>query len=165
MKKVYNIDLSSSGIRELQNGLKDYQKWIERKTDELAKKLADIGAVKASLEFSRAIYTGNEDHTIEVVPIEPNCYAVKATGETVLFVEFGSGLIGYGHPEADGYGREHIRAKGIGMIPKVGGYRERKTVGIHSTPMVTHRICPCTIPSKTLSGNLNEWQERCFQHD
>lgn len=101
MKKVYNIDLSTSGIKELQNGLKEYNQWLKEKSDELCKRLADMGAVKASLYFSRAVYTGREDHEIMVEPIDGG-YAVKASGETVLFVEFGTGLIGYGHPEDHG---------------------------------------------------------------
>lgn len=104
MKLVINVDLSLSGINELKKSLEDCQDWLGRKTDELAKRLADMGAVQASLNFSRAIYTGPEDHEIEVVPKGENCYAVRASGETVLFVEFGSGLIGYGHPEVNGYG-------------------------------------------------------------
>ena len=86
MKLVINVDLSLSGINELKKSLEDCQDWLGRKTDELAKRLADMGAVQASLNFSRAIYTGPEDHEIEVVPKEENCYAVRASGETVLFV-------------------------------------------------------------------------------
>lgn len=111
MKKVYNIDLSTSGIKELQDGLKEYDKWLKRKSDELAKRLADMGAVKASLEFSRAIYTGDEDHEITVEPCEGG-YKVRATGSTVLFVEFGTGLIGYGHPELHGMGPGTYPGKG-----------------------------------------------------
>ena len=131
MKTVYNIDLSKSGIQELQQGLKEYKKWLERKTDELAKRLAEMGAVKASLEFSRAIYTGEEDHMIEVVPIEPNCYAVRATGETVLFVEFGSGLIGYGHPETNGFGPGTYPGQGHWDDPE-GWWLPRDKNGGHS---------------------------------
>ena len=101
MKKVYSIDLSASGIKELQSGLEDRQKWLSQKSEELCKRLADMGAVKASLNFSRAIYTGEEDHEITVEPIDGG-YSVRASGETVLFVEFGTGLIGYGHPEDHG---------------------------------------------------------------
>lgn len=103
MKKVYSIYLSASGIKELQNGLKESKRWLKEKSDELCKRLADMGAVKASLYFSRAVYTGPEDHEISVEPIDGG-YKVKASGETVLFVEFGTGLVGYGHPEANGLG-------------------------------------------------------------
>lgn len=102
MKQVYRIELSTSGINELLHGAREYQKWLEQKTDELARRLADMGAVKASLGFSRAVYTGIEDHEITVEPKGANCYEVRASGETVLFVEFGTGLIGGGHPEAHG---------------------------------------------------------------
>ena len=103
MKKTYVIDLSASGIEELQTGLKDYKKWLKQKSEELCMRLAEMGAVKASMNFSQAIYTGIEDHTITVVK-KGGGYAVRAEGETVLFVEFGTGLIGYGHPESNGLG-------------------------------------------------------------
>lgn len=103
MKKVYNINLSERGIKELQNGLKEYEKWLKKKSDELCKRLADMGAQKAEVNFAAAYYDGNEDHEITVEPIDGG-YAVKASGNTVLFVEFGTGLIGYGHPEPNGMG-------------------------------------------------------------
>ena len=84
MKRKIDVELSDKGIKELQKGLKDYDKWLKAKTDELAKRLADMGAVKASLEFSRAIYTGPEDHEISITK-KDNGYIVRATGETVLY--------------------------------------------------------------------------------
>ena len=71
----------------------------------MARRLADLGAVSASLGFSRAIYTGVEDHAISVERVGEATYKVKADGETVLFVEFGTGVTyGYGHPEVGEYG-------------------------------------------------------------
>ena len=111
MKKVYNIDLSTQGIKELQDGLKEYDKWLKRKSDELAKRLADMGAVKAELNFAAAYYDGDEEHAITVEPIDGG-YSVKASGRTVLFVEFGTGLNGYGHPELHGMGPGTYPGKG-----------------------------------------------------
>ena len=100
--RVIEVDLSDKGIKEIQKGLKDYQKWVERKTNECAKRLAELGVQKAEVNFSAAYYDGVEDHSLEVIPEGDACYKVKASGVTVLFVEFGTGLIGYGHPEPHG---------------------------------------------------------------
>lgn len=99
MKKKYVIQLSAKDIKKLQSELKDYQKLVDRKAEELCKRLAEMGAVKASLGFARSIYTGQEDHEIEVIAESQTHYKVRASGETVLFVEFGTGLIGDGHPD------------------------------------------------------------------
>lgn len=111
MKKTYNIDLSDKGIKELQNGLKEYDKWLKKKSDELCKRLADMGAQKAEINFAAAYYDGDEDHTISVEQ-RGDGYVVRASGEAVLFVEFGTGLIGYGHPEEHGMGPGTYPGKG-----------------------------------------------------
>lgn len=111
MKKTYNIDLSDKGIKELQNGLKEYDKWLKKKSDELCKRLAEMGAQKAEINFAAAYYDGDEDHTISVEQ-RGDGYVVRASGETVLFVEFGTGLIGYGHPEEHGMGPGTYPGKG-----------------------------------------------------
>ncbi len=114
MKRTYEIDLSAKGIKDLKKGLKDYDKWMKQKTQELCKRLADMGAVRASLEFSRAIYTGPEDHTITVNK-QGDGYVVRASGTTVLFVEFGSGItMGYGYPE------DELNGMGPGTYPGKG---------------------------------------------
>ena len=101
MRRVYEIDLTASGIAQLQAGLKEYEMWFRVKTDELCAKLADLGATRAEVGFAAAYYDGAEDHMITVEPCEGG-YRVKASGTTVLFVEFGAGLIGGGHPEENG---------------------------------------------------------------
>lgn len=103
MKKV-TVDLSTSGIKRLQKAVREYKQWQKEKTDELTRRLAMLGATTASLRFSRAIYTGPKDAVITVEEID-NGYVVKAEGECVLFVEFGSGIkYGSGHPENAEYG-------------------------------------------------------------
>lgn len=105
MKRVYEVELSSRGIAELQRGLVEYQIWLERKTDELAKRLADIGVKKAELNFSKALYDGIND--VSISPAEKvgdATYVVKANGQSVLFIEFGTGVhYPDSHPEANGF--------------------------------------------------------------
>ena len=96
--------LSVSGIQKIQDELKEYQRWQKDKAKELAERLAMLGASVASIRFSRAVYTGMRDSAVSVVAIQ-NGYAVKADGESVLFIEFGAGITyGTGHPEASEFG-------------------------------------------------------------
>ena len=103
MKKI-TVPLSTAGIERLQKELSDYRQWQKQKAKELAERCAMLGASVASLEFSRAIYTGTKDATVKVAK-KGNGYIVKADGKSVLFIEFGSGITyGYGHPENGTYG-------------------------------------------------------------
>lgn len=103
MKKV-RVSLSTAGIEQLEKELQEYRKWQEEKAKLLAERLATLGASVASIRFARATYTGVKDATITVEAIT-NGYAVKANGESVLFLEFGSGITyGGGHPENSEFG-------------------------------------------------------------
>lgn len=103
MKKVV-VPLSVSGIERLQKAIGEYQKWQEQKTAELLDRLVMLGASTASIRFARATYTGLKDATVTVEPIA-NGYVIKAEGQSVLFLEFGSGIrYGSGHPENAEYG-------------------------------------------------------------
>lgn len=103
-RKRIVVPLSESGIQKIQDELTVYRKWQEEKALELAERLASLGATVASIRFSRAVYTGQKDVDVSVEEL-PNGYKVKADGESVLFIEFGSGVTyGYGHPEAGEFG-------------------------------------------------------------
>ena len=66
MKHEYTVDLTTSGINKLIGKLGGYKIWLLKKTDEVAKRLAEIGATDASLRFARAVYTGENDVEISV---------------------------------------------------------------------------------------------------
>lgn len=84
--------------------LENFQKSLQKKADEVCLKLASIGATAASVGFSSAIYTGENDTEVIVEPVRGG-YRVKAFGRAVLFIEFGSGIrYGNGHPEAQEFG-------------------------------------------------------------
>lgn len=103
MKKV-RVSLSTSGIETLQNELESYSRWQQEKAKLLMERLAVLGGSVASIRFSRAVYTGMKDASVSVEAV-PDGYVVKADGESVLFLEFGSGVrYGGGHPENGEYG-------------------------------------------------------------
>lgn len=97
--------LAPSSIDAAIKQLEDYSKDLERKAQELCKRLADMGAMYAEWNFSGVLYAGDIDYKITVDRVDANTYAVKANGETVLLMEFGAGVKhGYGHPQAAEFG-------------------------------------------------------------
>ena len=91
-----------ASVSRAQRRLDEYFADLIEKANTVCERLATIGAVRASLDFSRAIYNGTNDVAVTVEPID-NGYAIHATGNAVLFIEFGSGAsYGYGHPEPEG---------------------------------------------------------------
>ena len=101
-----------ASVSRAQRRLDEYYADLIEKANTVCERLATIGAVRASLDFSRAIYNGTNDVAVTVEPID-NGYAIHATGNAVLFIEFGSGAsYGYGHPEPEGYGPGTYPGKG-----------------------------------------------------
>lgn len=97
--------LAPSSIDAAIKQLEDYSKDLERKAQELCKRLADMGAMYAEWNFSGVLYAGDIDYKITVDRVDENTYVIKADGETVLLMEFGAGVKhGYGHPQAAEFG-------------------------------------------------------------
>ena len=101
-----------ASVSRARRRLDEYFADLIEKANTVCERLATIGAVRASLDFSRAIYNGTNDVAVTVEQID-NGYAIHATGNAVLFIEFGSGAsYGYGHPEPEGYGPGTYPGKG-----------------------------------------------------
>lgn len=101
-----------ASVSRATRSLEEYTADLIEKANTVCERLASMGAVRASLDFSRAIYNGTNDVAVTVEPID-NGYAIHATGNAVLFIEFGSGAsYGYGHPEPEGYGPGTYPGKG-----------------------------------------------------
>lgn len=74
------------------------------RVDEACMRIAEYGASRARADFSRAIYDGNNDVTVTAESI-PLGARVRASGNAVLFIEYGAGAtMGYGHPRVGRYG-------------------------------------------------------------
>ena len=109
---VYVNIFDYASVSRATRRLDEYYADLIEKANTVCERLATIGAVRASLDFSRAIYNGTNDVAVTVEPID-NGYAIHATGNAVLFIEFGSGAsYGYGHPEPEGYGPGTYPGKG-----------------------------------------------------
>lgn len=102
-----NIHINAFDTQSLDRAIKqlqDYQKKLDEKAQEVAKRLAEIGATRAEIDFENAPYDGNKEFDISVEKTD-NGYSVKTSGKSVLFVEFGAGVTyGGGHPQAAEFG-------------------------------------------------------------
>lgn len=100
MAKTINVELNNSSIGDAIRELRAYSAWITQKETELRTRLAALGATVASIKFSRAIYNGTNDISVSVDD-NGKVAVIRADGENVAFIEFGSGKkYGYGHPQA-----------------------------------------------------------------
>lgn len=84
--------------------LKRYRNGIGTKIHAFIERLGTIGVDTAAVKYRTAQYDGGNDVEVTVEWVNENTLRVVASGESVLFIEFGSGLIGYGHPQAGDFG-------------------------------------------------------------
>ena len=104
MTKTIQVELTNKSINSAIKELRNYKIWVETKERELRLRLAQLGATVASIQFSRAIYNGTNDVTVRVDDTG-SVAVIYAEGESVAFIEFGSGArYGYGHPQAGEFG-------------------------------------------------------------
>ena len=104
MSKTINIELSKDSIKAAVKEMRDYKAWVQKKEGELRLRLAQRGATVASIQFARAIYNGTNDISVRVDDTG-SVAVIYAEGESVAFIEFGSGAkYGYGHPQAGEFG-------------------------------------------------------------
>lgn len=119
MKIVINPYDSKSIDRAIKQ-LEQYKKDFLAKEELFVKRLAEIGVSVASAGFAMADYDGVND-VVVTLEHRGNSAAVIASGETVGFIEFGTGVK---FPEWDNSGMEYIPpkhgtyGKGKGANPK-----------------------------------------------
>lgn len=92
---------------------------LDRKMKEVCVRLAEKGAARAEFDYA-AVPLALERNDV-VVTTEETAKGAKiiASGETVLFLEFGAGArVGYGHPDPRNYGPGTYPGKGHWDDPK-----------------------------------------------
>mgnify|MGYP003299151106 CR=1 FL=1 len=89
--------------------LKQYENEFAVKEKEFARRLAEIGVRVASSGFATADYDGINDVVVSLVQTNSGA-TVIAAGETVGFIEFGTGIT---NPEWDASGMEYDCGEGL----------------------------------------------------
>lgn len=103
-----NADEVIKQLTARQNAWKD-------KTRRFLAELAKIGIATADVQFKKAEYDGTNDVLVEQNPVwtSPTTLKVVASGKSITFIEFGSGV----H-----YTEEHPKAAELGMIRGAYGH-------------------------------------------
>ena len=104
MKQTFVIGIDGSNADAAAKGIMFYAEWLELKCDELASKLAEKGRDIAMQVMAGHVYSGGSIGSLHVESLGSGRYAIKAASEAILFLEFGTGIKGGGHPEPNGYG-------------------------------------------------------------
>ena len=130
MKKI-KMSLSTSSIDAAIREVEAYRKWLKSKSKLLLERLAQEGYQISSANFAKASYDGTNDAQVSVEQRGDNVRAVVAVGASVLFIEFGTGVI-YpdDHPEAAENGmRRGAYGQGKGSQTSWGYYGDPGTNG------------------------------------
>lgn len=98
------IRLDVKGVDATIRDIQRYKQWLKDKTEQLADRLAHLGYDFSFTVLSGHVYSGATLSSLTVEKTGYAQYVVKVESEAILFLEFGSGLRGYGHPEPQGYG-------------------------------------------------------------
>lgn len=72
--------------------IRAYTSQLTSKYNRALERIAVIGGGTARVKFTQAMYAGKNDVEIEVKRVSNLKYQVIASGETVLFIEFGTGV-------------------------------------------------------------------------
>lgn len=108
------LSMNAASINTAIQKLTEYQESLQIKCQEIADRLAQYGLALAEAGFGGAAYDGTKDVSVTVEQTEHG-YAIVASGATVAFIEFGTGVY-YpdNHPLAaefgairGGYGKGH----------------------------------------------------------
>jgi hypothetical protein len=100
LAKTIRVELTNESINNAVKELRRYATWVSKKEAELRMRLAQLGADVARISFAAAVYDGTNDVTVRVDQTG-SVAVIYAEGQSVAFIEFGSGAKhGYGHPQA-----------------------------------------------------------------
>ena len=136
MKKTISFTLGTvnTGIDEIER----FQQFVAEKTQELTRKLAEVGLQEASFRFASAMYDGTNDSTVELIPSE-NGYTIMASGQAVCFIEFGAGVYyngsePYPNPRPPGVVGIGEYGYGLGKLPSWSFSDGTQRVVTHGNP-------------------------------
>lgn len=157
--------------RSIEEAIKQTKKrkaWLKEKTREFVERLAEEGVVIATGNFVSAVYDGDKGEiAIRAHKTAKNEWTISATGDTVLFIEFGTGTVqADDHPDKP----HEVSARGTygkgrgrfgtweyygspGSNGRIVGFREGKGLLIRTAGNPAN---------KSMYMTVQELRERCY---
>lgn len=105
--------LSTQSVQELISAIDQYKKDLEDKCMTLASRLAQMGVEIVQMNIESADIEERGSYSVEDINDPPNGAAILLSGDKVLLIEFGAGVIHSNpqHPQASEHGM------GVGTYP------------------------------------------------
>ena len=94
MSKVITLSLTPADMERAIQEIEAFEKYLTEKTNELLQRLAEIGVEVMRVKFGNATYDGTKEVDCSYMQGSDNSSVmVVAVGKSVLFIEFGSGIL------------------------------------------------------------------------
>ena len=108
---MFNIKIT--GIESAIQKLEAYNKFIIDRTQKVAEQLMQAGYEVASIGFSNARYAGTNDVEVDLPVWEGETLVLRANGNAVAFIEFGTGKGYYeDYPNQEAYSKLGMSQRG-----------------------------------------------------
>ena len=118
-------------IKNLDSVIKKIEKYrdtLDSRFHKFLEELGRLGVQTAGVRFAQATYDGDNDVTVsDPIWIDEKSLIIEATGSTVWFIEFGTGIV---------YADDHPKANEMGAVRGAygKGRGRRTTWGYYGTP-------------------------------
>ena len=150
---IFNAAQLAAAEREL----RELAERVQRLETELPKRLAALGLSIAEARFAEAAYDGTKDVSCRIEG-DGNAVVLVAEGQTVGFIEFGTGVTHPGHPK-DPYGHGTY-GKGYGARDYWKYRGEPGTNGRPSTSQAGYVWTTGNDPARAMLSASEEMRER-----
>ena len=94
-----DLKIQTKSINKIVAYLRAIKRDFDERCEQFVARLAQLGADGAKIDYQAVNYLGDNDVEIDVIKTAEG-YEVVASGRSVIFIEFGSGM-GATHPQAD----------------------------------------------------------------
>lgn len=125
MPKTIHTTLNASDLRKVARELEKEAQRIVAVQERIIQRLLDMGAENIKVTLSGHSFSGATQNSIDVTLSHKGNViegVLSVESEAILFLEFGAGLIGYGHPRASEFGYGPGTFPGKGNWDKQGGW-------------------------------------------